>query len=97
MSIKGYADYSAVFYLADALLAIVVVLVSRLDVDAEQVEAGNFRANLNKLIRLVDVNIFLVMMLLLGTCWGFLESFLFVFLMEMNATSYLLGNFNEYI
>ena len=44
-----------------------------------------------QLIRLVDVDIFLTMMLLLGTCWGFLEAYLFIYLIEMNASSYLLG------
>jgi len=31
------------------------------------------------------------MMWLLGTCWGFLEAFLFVFLIELNASSTMLG------
>ena len=36
---------------------------------------------------------FLLILLTLGTFWGFLEAFLFVFLVELKATSYLLGEF----
>ena len=86
----GSPDYSVVFYMADVLFVIVIFLVSRLEVAVEKVE-GDFGANFKKLLRLVDVNVFLVMMLFLGTCWGFLESYLFVYLMEMEASSYLLG------
>ena len=49
-----------------------------------------------KLIRLVHIDIFMLMMLLLGTCWGFLEAFLFVFLIELNASSTMLGEFPSY-
>ncbi len=79
------------FYIADGLSVIVVLLISRLDVDVERVEGGNLAIGLKRLVRLVDVDVFMLMMLLLGTCWGFLESFLFVFLMELKANSYLLG------
>lgn len=65
--------------------------MSRLDVDVERIEGSSLAAGLKKLIRLIDVDVFMIMMLLLGTCWGFIESFLFVFLMELKANSYLLG------
>jgi hypothetical protein len=77
--------------MADGLFAIVILLITRLDVDIERVEPSSLAAGLRKLIRLIDVDVFMLMMLLLGTCWGFLESFLFIFLMELNANSYLLG------
>jgi hypothetical protein len=79
--------------MADGLFAVVILLITRLDVDIERVEPSSLAAGLRKLIRLIDVDVFMMMMLLLGTCWGFLESFLFIFLMELNANSYLLGEF----
>ncbi|KAI9554090.1 hypothetical protein GHT06_019362 [Daphnia sinensis] len=91
VELQGDPDYSILFYIADGLCVVVVLLVSRLDVDVERIESGNLMSGAKRLIRLIDVDFFILMMLLLGTCWGFLESFLFVFLMEMKANSYLLG------
>ena len=34
---------------------------------------------------------FLLVVAILGAMWGFLESFLFVFLKELNAPTYMLG------
>ena len=70
---------------------LVIVFLTFLDVSAEKPE-GNFWRNVLRLIRLIDVDIFMTMMLVLGTCWGFLEAYLFIFLKELNATNYLLGN-----
>lgn len=90
--LAGDPDYSLLFYIADGLSVLVVLLISRLDVDVERMESGNLAAGVKRLVRLIDVDVFIFMMLLLGTCWGFLESFLFVFLMELKANSYLLGS-----
>jgi hypothetical protein len=90
--IKGYPDYSITFYLADGMFVVTVLLMSQLDVGVEEhSEATKLMTSISKLIRLIDVDIFMIMMLLLGTCWGFLESFLFVYLTELEASSYLLG------
>lgn len=91
-NLAGDPDYSLLFYIADGLSVLVVLLISRLDVDVERMESGNFAAGVKRLVRLIDVDVFIFMMLLLGTCWGFIESFMFVFLMELKANSYLLGN-----
>ena len=88
--IIGVRDYSILFYIADGLSVVVVLLISRLDVDVERVEGGNLANGLKRLVRLVDVDVFMLMMLFLGTCWGFLESFLFVFLEELKSIQYLI-------
>ncbi len=73
------------------MLVVLVLLMSQLDVGVEEhSEATKLLTSISKLIRLIDVDIFMIMMLLLGTCWGFLESFLFVYLSELEANSYLL-------
>lgn len=81
------------------MFVIVLILISRLDVDIEHDQGERFklRKSISQLIRLVDVDFFLFMMLLLGTFWGFLESFLFVYLTELEASSYLLGKKNYFI
>lgn len=86
----GEKDYSITFYFADILLLLVLVCFCFLEVEVEKSE-GEFMRDVFKLIRLVHIDIFMLMMLLLGTCWGFLEAFLFVFLIELNASSTMLG------
>lgn len=83
----GFSGFAALFCVADVLFFIAVVLISQMDVDVgvERLETESLSAGLSKLVRLIDVDVFLVMMLLLGTCWGYLESFLFLFLKELNA------------
>jgi len=77
--------------MADGLFVLGIVLIFLLEVDVERLETGNLGSSLKKITRMIDVDIFMVMMLILGTCWGFLESFYFVFLMELNANNVLLG------
>ena len=89
--LKGDQDYSYIFYIADGLYFLGIFLIFLLDVDVEHTETGSLKTNLLKIFRMIDVDIFMLMMLIIGTCWGFLESFLFVFLMELNASSFLLG------
>lgn len=72
------------------MFLVVIFLIGRLDVDVERPEA-KLSSSFRQLIQLVDVDVFMLMMLLLGACWGFLESFFFVFLIELKASSYLLG------
>ena len=79
------------FFMADGLFVLGIVLIFLLEVDVERLETENLGASLKKITRMIDVDIFMVMMLILGTCWGFLESFYFVFLMELNANNVLLG------
>ncbi len=74
------------------MFVVVVLLMSQLDVGVEEhSEVTKLLTSISKLIRLIDNDIFMIMMLLLGTCWGFLESFLFVYLTELEASSYLLS------
>jgi len=86
----GAKNYAVTFYFADILLFLVVLCFFYLEVEVEKSD-GDFFRDVFKLIRLVHIDIFMMMMLLLGTCWGFLEAFLFVFLIELQASSTMLG------
>lgn len=93
----GYPDYAFLMYLADGLFLLVVLLVIRFDVIAERdsprsKKCVSVTAGIGRIIRLIDVDIFAFVMLLLGTFWGFFESFLFVFLTDLGANSFLFGN-----
>lgn len=79
------------FYASDILMLLVISFLFIVDVTADKNE-GHFWRNVLRLVKLVDVDIFMAMMLVLGTCWGYLEAYLFIFLVELKATSFLLGN-----
>ncbi|KAK4009736.1 major facilitator superfamily domain-containing protein 6 [Daphnia magna] len=87
---NGFRDYATVFYFTDALLVVVLVLLLFVEVSVEKSE-GSLVRNTFKVLRLIHIDIFMVLMLLLGIFWGFLEAFLFIFLIELKASSYLLG------
>jgi hypothetical protein len=44
-----------------------------------------------KLLKYPELVVFLLMIFILGTMWGFVESYLFIFLKELKAPNYLLG------
>lgn len=46
---------------------------------------------LKEIITRVEIDIFMILILIMGTNYGFIESYLFVYLKELNAPNYLLG------
>ncbi|KAK7080308.1 hypothetical protein SK128_013082, partial [Halocaridina rubra] len=86
----GYSDYMPSLYLGAALTFISAVLVIRLNFRVDK--AGeHFLSDLRKLITKPEIDMFLVMILIQGSNWGFIESYLFVYLKQLNAPNYLLG------
>lgn len=61
-----------------------------MEVAADKTEK-HFLKNCLKLVQMFHINLFMLLMLLLGAYWGFLEAFLFIFLIELKASSRLLG------
>ena len=94
-SSTGYTNYAIPFWCADILLVFVIVFLTFVDVTVEKPD-GRFWRNVQQLARFIDVDIFMSMSLLLGTCWGFLETYLFIFLAQMKAPAYLLGKRSSY-
>nr|XP_045600592.1 major facilitator superfamily domain-containing protein 6-like [Procambarus clarkii] len=86
----GSPDYSPGFYIGGILVLLSNILVSRLNFTVKT--AGeNVMKNLFKLLCRIEIDVFLLMVLAQGASWGFIESFLFVFLKELGAPTYLLG------
>ena len=57
---------------------------------------GSFLRNLQQLVKIPEIPIFLLFMMLLGSNWGFTENYLFIFLSdELKAPTYLLGKYCE--
>lgn len=86
----GYTNYSAAFYTFDILLIISALAVLTMPL-GEKLPADNVFKDLIKLLMMPHVMTFIIFMFILGNFWGFIESFLFLYLKELGAPNYLLG------
>uniref|UniRef100_U5EED9 Putative transporter n=1 Tax=Corethrella appendiculata TaxID=1370023 RepID=U5EED9_9DIPT len=86
----GYTDYSAAFYTYDILLTISAISVFLMPL-GEKLPADNVFKDLFNLLKMPHVIIFILFLFVLGNFWGFIESFLFLYLKELGAPNYLLG------
>ncbi|CRK88289.1 CLUMA_CG002068, isoform A [Clunio marinus] len=86
----GYTDYSAAFYTYDILLIITAITVFLMPL-GDKMPADNVFRDLWNLLKMPHVMCFIVFLFLLGNFWGFIESFLFLYLKELGAPNYLLG------
>lgn len=86
----GYSDYMPAFYIGGTLTLTAAVLVMRLQFKVE-VAGENIWHDLKTLFTNLEIDIFLVVVLILGANLGYLENFLFVFLKDINAPNVLLG------
>ncbi|UYV60231.1 hypothetical protein LAZ67_1000499 [Cordylochernes scorpioides] len=87
---NGYPDYSPAFYFFNALVIITGIMVYMLDVQVVP-PAEQIIKNVTKLLRLPNVIMLLIVIFWLGTVWGFIESFLFWYLLDLGSPNYLLG------
>lgn len=86
----GYTDYSAAFYTYDILLFISAISIMLMPL-GEKLPADNVFRELFKLLKMPHVMMFILFLFVLGNFWGFIESFLFLYLKELGAPNYLLG------
>lgn len=91
-SSKGldYTDYSAAFYTYDILLVFTAITVLLMPL-GEKLPAENVFTDLWNLLKMPHVICFILFLFVLGNFWGFIESFLFLYLKELGAPNYLLG------
>ncbi|KAL5279758.1 hypothetical protein ACFFRR_004012 [Megaselia abdita] len=86
----GYTDYSAAFYTYDILLIISTLSVLFMPL-GDKLPADNVFKDLWNLLKMPHVIAFIIFLFILGNFWGFIESFLFLYLKELGAPNYLLG------
>lgn len=86
----GYTDYSAAFYTYDILLIISSITVFLMPL-GDKLPADNVFRDLWNLLKMPHVICFILFLFVLGNFWGFIESFLFLYLKELGAPNYLLG------
>lgn len=85
-----YTDYSAAFYTYDILLVITAISVLLMPL-GKKLPAENAFQDLWNLLKMPHVICFILFLFVLGNFWGFIESFLFLYLKELGAPNYLLG------
>ncbi|RZF43442.1 hypothetical protein LSTR_LSTR001703 [Laodelphax striatellus] len=86
----GYSDYTVAFYAYDALLALSAVSILMMPLSTK-VPADNIMRDMLRLLKLPHVILFIFFLFVLGNCWGFIESYLFLYLKELGAPNSLLG------
>ena len=91
-SMTGYANYTAPFMIGNVLLALTLICICLLDGDIGLPKEANTMKGVKIIFTNVSIIIFLFMMFVCGTLYGFVETFLFVYLKaDLNAPIYLLG------
>jgi len=89
---QGQPNYVASFIIADILFLIAFVCALKCDMDLELPVNKDAMGGLKAILTNFEIILFLVMMFVCGTMYGFVETFLFVFLKEdLHAPMYLLG------
>lgn len=86
----GYTDYSWAFYAYSFLLGISGFSVLMMPIGVKM-PADNLMKDMWKLLKMPHIIMFIIFLYILGNCWGFLESYLFLYLKELGASNYLLG------
>ncbi|PNF26153.1 hypothetical protein B7P43_G04442 [Cryptotermes secundus] len=86
----NYTDYSAAFYTYDILLGISAITILLMPLGVH-LPADNIMRDLLRIVRLPPVLLFIFFLFALGNFWGFIESFLFLYLKELGAPNSLLG------
>lgn len=83
-------NYDPAFYFFNVLTIFTFIKASVIGVEISALPT-NVWGNLRPLLKSANVWIFLLSVFIMGSCWGFLESFLFIYLLELKAPNYLLG------
>lgn len=83
-------NYDPAFYFFNALTLFTLIKASMINVEISALPT-NIWGNIRPLMKSANVWIFLFSVFIMGSCWGFLESFLFIYLKQLKAPNYLLG------
>lgn len=83
-------NYDPAFHFFNAFTALTLFKASMINVEIASLPT-NVWGNVRPLLKSANVWIFLFSVFMMGSCWGFLESFLFIHLQKLNAPTYLMG------
>ncbi|XP_037073421.1 major facilitator superfamily domain-containing protein 6-A-like [Pollicipes pollicipes] len=88
--IPGKTNYGPAFYSMDLFVVFTVVTLYACNLKVALPEKAHFR-QVTKILKRPETLVFILAVALLGSMWGFLENFLFVFLKSLQAPTYLMG------
>lgn len=83
-------DYSPSFHFFNILVLMTSLTLMVMNIEVCPPPKNLFK-NVKPLLKSVNIWVLLIVIFILGTCWGFVESFLFWYLLDLNAPKYLLG------
>lgn len=83
-------NYDPAFYFFNILTALTLFMACKIRVEISTLPKNVWK-DVSKLLRSANVWIFLFSVFIMGSCWGFLESFLFIHLEKLSAPTFLLG------
>ncbi|XP_063872260.1 major facilitator superfamily domain-containing protein 6-B-like [Scylla paramamosain] len=86
----GLQDYRPSFYLYCGLKVLAAVIILFLDLDFRQ-PSSRVLKDFRTLLKKPEILSFLIVMLIAGTCFGVLDTFLFWLLQDLGAQKYLMG------
>jgi len=88
----GYTNYVAPFLISDLFLLGTLICVCFLDGDIGLPKDSDTMKGVKVIFSNISISVFILMMFVCGSMFGFVETFLFVYLKEdLNAPIYLLG------
>ncbi|CAG4978357.1 unnamed protein product [Parnassius apollo] len=87
---KGYTDFRPAFYLYAVLKVLSGVLMLSIDLDFKQ-PAQNILEDVISVFRNVEIVALFIACFIMGTAWGYIESFLFWLLQDLGASRSLMG------
>lgn len=93
LSIGESINYAPAFHTHNILQLLTAIAVWYLDFEMEDAPKSYLETFKNFWLLVRNPTIFFLLLIIfwLGTVWGFMESFLFWFLLELNSPTYLLG------
>lgn len=86
----GSYSYAPVFYVFDGLMLVTAAVTLALPIEV-QVQRQSLMKNILQLIQTSELSILLLLMTLLGTFWGYLKTFVYVYLEDLEASKLLMG------
>ncbi|CAG2102740.1 unnamed protein product [Medioppia subpectinata] len=83
-------NYSPSFHFFNVLVLLTSVTLMVMSVEVAP-PPDNLMKNIRPLLRSANTWVLFIVIFILGTLWGFVESFLFWYLLDLNSPKYLLG------
>lgn len=87
---KGYTDFRPAFYLYAVLKVVSGVLMLSIDLEFKQ-PAQNLLEDVILVFRNIEIVALFIACFIMGTAWGYIESFLFWLLQDLGASRSLMG------